>query len=614
VARHLWEALNQLQPQQALTVHAWAPGVVPGSCISASWPSMEQRASEAQLGPGECLAAPDYALSLCRPELSPKEAHAAWDAQLGRTSGVPGSYHVAVVPPGPGSGPKPSLVIGQYRGAILQLPGGAGEAAQGLLLQALGSAAPALSAAFLAAARGPEAAGGPGGQPPLSAAGEAILSFSLCNADSAAPSGPPAAAASGGPAFYGWRFEPFQRRYLAPFIEALRESCAVRVSVESQVLLFAPSKEKGAWSEELGGFAVPHARLASFVDGRWGLNTGGNALPEAASGGLAGLPSGELPSSSGPSSEQGPRAEATLGIPPHVLHFVAYVPPRDRRPLLLLRPGGGASETNGFWIPSWGGVHVVNPAELGTEERARSGEDRAAVGGGSLGAPRATSNVSAPLGEPEMRRFAGVAVSQLRALLGVDLRERLLERHGARQQRQEEAAPFELRVLPAPRAGVSTWELDALARGLATSNAEAAARVLGSLSRLVEQLPGLEMPGLIGKQVEAALDALRGSARAARGGRYDEAAALAWRARGEAEAAFSNPSVLAQLSYPPSHAVGVYVPFFLPVAMVLLQAVIGEVKHARLRRTRSLKAELDPGGLGSGLAPTGHSSEHSAAG
>ena len=85
-------------------------------------------------------------------------------------------------------------------------------------------------------------------------------------------------------------------------------------------------------------------------------------------------------------------------------------------------------------------------------------------------------------------------------------------------------------------------------------------------------------------QVEEALVALDEAAAAAKDGDYRAACFAAQAARTAAEAAFSNPAVLAQLSFPQSHLVGVYLPLFLPVGMSLIQAFVLEIK--RLRKTK----------------------------
>ena len=81
-----------------------------------------------------------------------------------------------------------------------------------------------------------------------------------------------------------------------------------------------------------------------------------------------------------------------------------------------------------------------------------------------------------------------------------------------------------------------------------------------------------------------ALDALDEARASATDWDYAAASRAAQSARTAAEAAFSNPAVLAQLSFPQSHLIGVYVPFFLPVGLSVLQALVLEIKHSLKRR------------------------------
>ncbi len=54
-------------------------------------------------------------------------------------------------------------------------------------------------------------------------------------------------------------------------------------------------------------------------------------------------------------------------------------------------------------------------------------------------------------------------------------------------------------------------------------------------------------------------------------------------AHAAAEAAFSHPAVLTQLSFPDSHKVGVFMPFFLPALLPVVVALAVEVRRS-LRR------------------------------
>mmetsp|Transcript_17677 Transcript_17677/g.46359 ORF Transcript_17677/g.46359 Transcript_17677/m.46359 type:complete len:129 (-) Transcript_17677:303-689(-) len=108
---------------------------------------------------------------------------------------------------------------------------------------------------------------------------------------------------------------------------------------------------------------------------------------------------------------------------------------------------------------------------------------------------------------------------------------------------------------------------------------EAASRVLGSLSRTVLALPNLEMPDIIGQQVHEALDALHLAMLAAKEGDYIAAGREARAAHASAEAAFSHPAILAQLSFPESHKLGVYMPLFFPALLTVMLALLREVQH-----------------------------------
>jgi phosphatidylinositol glycan class S len=72
---------------------------------------------------------------------------------------------------------------------------------------------------------------------------------------------------------------------------------------------------------------------------------------------------------------------------------------------------------------------------------------------------------------------------------------------------------------------------------------------------------------------------------------YHAAGAAAAAARAAAEAAFLHPSVLAQLNFPESHKLGVYMPLFLPVSVPLLQGFVLQLKHY-IRRRAEYRAGL----------------------
>ncbi len=226
-----------------------------------------------------------------------------------------------------------------------------------------------------------------------------------------------------------------------------------------QVLLYTQSKLPSSWSEAHGAFLVRHNKLPGFVDSHWNLNTGGTASSSSLSSGG--------------------------GIPRHVLHFVEYVPPMDKRPLRVLQPtappaggasvGGDVSDT--FWLPTWGMVHIMDPAETNSTSSAMH---------------------AMAMGDEAKASFARATVSSLRELLGLAQGPWLSDGESVGTGGDSRVV-----VEPDPVRGISDWEVDALARRRSVENMAIAAQVLSSLSRLVETLPNLEMPDLIGDQVRA---------------------------------------------------------------------------------------------------------------
>lgn len=90
-------------------------------------------------------------------------------------------------------------------------------------------------------------------------------------------------------------------------------------------------------------------------------------------------------------------------------------------------------------------------------------------------------------------------------------------------------------------------------------------------------------------QVSTALQDLESAWQHITAGEYLQAAAAAAAARSAAEAAFLHPAVLAQLNFPESHKLGVYMPLFLPISVPLVQGLVGQMSRYVPRR-RSIQA------------------------
>lgn len=96
-------------------------------------------------------------------------------------------------------------------------------------------------------------------------------------------------------------------------------------------------------------------------------------------------------------------------------------------------------------------------------------------------------------------------------------------------------------------------------------------------------------------QVGTALDAFAAASFAADAGDYAASGAAAAAARRASESAFAHPAMLTQLNTFESHELGVYMPLFLPMAVPLLQGLLGQVARYT-KRSRAWRAMCTTGG------------------
>lgn len=223
---------------------------------------------------------------------------------------------------------------------------------------------------------------------------------------------------------------------------------------------------------------------------------------------------------SNPDAARRGTSDAAAPLAPHVLHVLVYVPPPQRSPLVVLTPDGNVSPTNSFSIPSWGGVIVVNPQQhdvpgnksIGGRGGGRHVEDGLEGGEGAE-----------QLDDKMLEKIAGVAAAQLRVLLGLGEQPgSALEGGqegssgssgstsgggGSAKQKGEDGLHGSTRGdstvqhVATPRSGFAAWEVDSLVRCRMAYDVVEAGRVLRSLAAVVQELPNLEMPDLIGQQV-----------------------------------------------------------------------------------------------------------------
>uniref|UniRef100_J3L6X5 GPI transamidase component PIG-S n=1 Tax=Oryza brachyantha TaxID=4533 RepID=J3L6X5_ORYBR len=234
-----------------------------------------------------------------------------------------------------------------------------------------------------------------------------------------------------------------------------------------------------------------------------------------------------------------------------VLQFVVYIPSARECPLYLQLPDGELSKTNAFISPMWGGVIIWNPLGCSLNSKPHGALDK--------------------MSSQELMETIEIFIGQLRQLFGL--------KSSYHEQSMDGATKF----ITSPK-GFAQWELDLLYRHHACSNLLSCLTTLESLSSLVQSLPRMIVMDEIGRQVELSLEAANLAQRNASIGISDSSAVSATRARALAEDAFFHPSVMS-ISYASiEHYFAIYMPFFAPVSLHVLLAVIKELKRYKVER------------------------------
>ncbi|GAQ90557.1 phosphatidylinositol glycan class S [Klebsormidium nitens] len=349
----------------------------------------------------------------------------------------------------------------------------------------------------------------PSGPMPFAADGSALLSFSLLNADPA-------------DWVFDWDFASAEEHIFAPLVQAI--SPVAELAVESQVLYYARSQVRPTWDPQHQAYIVPHSDLPFFVNSHeWHLDT------SVASAGRSKL-----------------------------LHFAVYVPAADECPLHFKLPNGKLSPTDGFTVPSWGGVVVWNPPQCSRNASSDTG-------------PRTIPS-------SELRRILAIQIGQLRTLFGLS----------ATPKRSAEVQTLS----PGPK-GFAGWEVAALLRTRSSDDTREALSTLRSLSTLVSALSNMVVHDSIADQVTRALAAAGEAQTAMLAGSYEAAASAARNARAQAESAFFHPTLMSLLYFPSEHHMAIYMPLFLPVLVNVCAAVCREaLRWGRGRCRRRLSETL----------------------
>jgi Phosphatidylinositol-glycan biosynthesis class S protein len=261
-----------------------------------------------------------------------------------------------------------------------------------------------------------------------------------------------------------------------------------------QVLHFAPARLTGEWSAKHSAYVVPQSQLPFLADSEWAVGAGRAVLVAHSS------PHGHqhllTPASSSP-------GDATA-LPPVVLHFVVYIPPADASPLLLLND---LSDTplhgNSYVVPAWGGLAVLNPTSCCSSSNSSSSSSSSSLDDRTdavKGSPcHCGSTAAVQLSHAATAQLGAVITAQLRVLFGLST--------------PTPGTNTGVLVLPPGAAGFTAWEVDGLLRLRAQRDFAGTGRVLGSLSRMVRQLPNLEVPDALVTQVWPQLVVERGQDR-----------------------------------------------------------------------------------------------------
>ncbi|KAF3918377.1 hypothetical protein ABW21_db0209503 [Orbilia brochopaga] len=200
------------------------------------------------------------------------------------------------------------------------------------------------------------------------------------------------------------------------------------------------------------------------------------------------------------------------------LNFILYIPHPSITPLLI----PSALHSDSFLLPQWGGVTILNLDQ------------------------NPAAHLSLATLKPTMETFA----THLLALLG---------------------APPHPASLPI--------RLDSLTRQRSAEVLVSASSTLGSLQRLVNALPSISIPTTVSTSVKDSIRHLSLACEELRKGSFVKALEMGRVAQEEAEKAFFERTMVAQVYFPDEHKLAVYLPLLGPVSVPLVLGVIREVKR-----------------------------------
>ncbi|XP_063979465.1 GPI transamidase component PIG-S [Diachasmimorpha longicaudata] len=220
------------------------------------------------------------------------------------------------------------------------------------------------------------------------------------------------------------------------------------------------------------------------------------------------------------------------------INLITYMAPCEHAPIHIYTREGHKTKfmhnLEGFLSPRWGAVAISNPdpqacAESKENEIIKSNVSPAAV--------------------------MGAFVTQLRLLLGIPDPNDII---GGAQ------------VSPLVDSKPRQWELDALLRVRAIEQLTSAKLTLQSLAQLLKEISNIVITDTVANRIKSALELVQQSGDQLERGQLTQGFLLSKEAFITAEAAFTDPSLLALLYFPEDQKYAVYIPLFLPVMIPVL--------------------------------------------
>ncbi|XP_047097355.1 GPI transamidase component PIG-S [Schistocerca piceifrons] len=240
------------------------------------------------------------------------------------------------------------------------------------------------------------------------------------------------------------------------------------------------------------------------------------------------------------------------------IQLLVYVPLCSESPLRLLASDQSVSKysglpgyTMGFHSPRWGGLVLQNPTA------------------------DACTGPQPVLVNPDWPSLAAIWLQQLRSLIGIP----------------EHAPIARASIMPEPQSAVRLWEVDALMRIRALEQLLSARLTLQSLSALLEEISNIVIGKDVAEAVEAAVEGLHTSVEHLARGNLARGLSSARNAFLQAEAAFTDPSLLSLLYFPDDQKYAVYIPLFLPVMIPVVMSLRKMKTWISVLRTEKLKVE-----------------------